>query len=217
MKISSILIIGLGRFGKHLCHELAKLHNDIMIIDKDESKLTDLVGLVNQSKIGDCTNPEVLKGIGISNFDYVVVAIDDNFQSSLEITCLCKELGAKFVFSKADRDVAAKFLAKNGADQVIYPEADMAKRLAIRLTANHIFDVIEFGNGYSMYEIELRNSWVGKTLKDLNFANKYHLNVIGVKTDGVTQMLPGADRKFVKDEHVLVIGTYEDVQKAIKG
>lgn len=217
MKISSILIIGLGRFGKHLCHELAKLHNDIMIIDKDESKLADLVGIVNQSKIGDCTNPEVLKGIGISNFDYVVVAIDDNFQSSLEITCLCKELGAKFVFSKAEREVSAKFLARNGADQVIYPEADMAKRLAVRLTANHIFDVIEFGNGYSMYEIDLRREWVGKSLMDLNFANKYHLNVVGVKSGDKTQMLPSADRKFMMDEHALVIGTFEDVEKAIKG
>ena len=121
------------------------------------------------------------------------------------------------MLSKAERDVAAKFLARNGADQVIYPEADMAKRLAIRLTANHIFDCIDFGNGYSMYEIDLRSEWVGKTLKELNFANKYHLNAVGVKNDEGTHMLPGADRKFQKGEHVMVIGTEEDVEKAIRG
>lgn len=212
----SILIIGMGRFGKHLCKSLSRMGNDLMIVDKDESKLTDLIYQVTSAKVGDCTNPEVLQSIGVTDFEYVVVAIDNDFQSSLEVTSLVKELGAKYVISKADREVQAKFLSRNGADQVIYPDYDMAERLAMRLTANHIYDYIVFSDEYAMYEIDIKDEWVDKTLREMDFFNKYHLNVVGFKKDGKTEILPGADRKFDKTEHLLVIGSYEDVQIALK-
>lgn len=214
--MKSILIIGMGKFGKHLCKSLSKMGNDLMIVDKDESKLTDLIYQVTSAKVGDCTNPEVLKSIGVSDFEYVIVAIDNDFQSSLEVTSLVKEMGAQYVISKADKEVQAKFLSRNGADQVIYPDFDIAKRLAMRLTANHIYDYIVFSDEYAMYEIDINHSWIGKTLRELDFFNKYHLNVVGFKKDGKTEILPGADRQFNKDEHLLVIGSYEDVQKALK-
>ena len=138
--MKSILIIGLGRFGTHLCQDLAKLDNEIMIVDKDEASLEDLLPLVVSAKIGDCTNEKVLKSLGVGNFDYCFVCIGENFQSSLEITSLLKDLGAKYVLRKANRDIHAKFLLRNGADEVIYPDRDIAEKVAVRFSANQVFD-----------------------------------------------------------------------------
>lgn len=214
--MKSILIIGLGRFGAHLCQDLAKLGNDIMIVDTIEERLTDLVPLVTSAKVGDCTNPEVLKSIGVSDFDYVVVAIGTNFQSSLEITYLAKELGAKYVIAKATRDIHAKFLLRNGADSVIYPDHDIAERLAMKLTANHIFDYIELTEEYGVFEIDPLPEWMGKTIKELNFASTYHMNIMGFKDDKNTEILPAPDRVFKTGEHIMVLGKRTDVEALMK-
>ena len=130
--MKSILIIGMGKFGHHLCQNLAELGNEIMIVDQKEEVLEDLLPIVTSAKIGDCTNEEVLKSLGVANFDLCFVCIGTNFQSSLEITSLVKEMGARYVISKANRDIHAKFLLKNGADEVIYPDRDIAEKLAVR-------------------------------------------------------------------------------------
>ena len=153
--MKSILIIGLGRFGTHLCQDLARLDNEIMIVDKDEASLEDLLPLVVSAKIGDCTNEKVLKSLGVGNFDYCFVCIGENFQSSLEITSQLKDLGAKYVVSKANRDIHAKFLLRNGADEVIYPDRDIAEKVAVRFSANQVFDYVELGNNFSIYEKEM--------------------------------------------------------------
>ena len=137
--MKSILIIGLGRFGHHLTHNLLELHNDVMIVDIDERKVEDLIPYATSTKIGDCTNPEVLRGLGVANFDIVFVCIGTNFQSSLEITSLVKEMGAKRVVSKATRDIQAKFLLRNGADEVIYPEKDIAEECAVHYSMDNIW------------------------------------------------------------------------------
>ena len=155
--MKSILIIGLGRFGTHLCQDLARLDNEIMIVDKDEASLEDLLPLVVSAKIGDCTNEKVLKSLGVGNFDYCFVCIGENFQSSLEITSLLKDLGAKYVVSKANRDIHAKFLLRNGADEVIYPDRDIAEKVAVRFSANQVFDYVELGNNFSIYREDDRH------------------------------------------------------------
>ena len=172
--MKSILIIGIGRFGKHLCMNLAELGNQIMIVDTKEENLSDLLPYVVSAKIGDCTNVEVLKTLGISNFDICFICIGTNFQSSLEITSLVKEMGAKHVVSKATMDIHAKFLLRNGADDVIYPDRDVAEALARRYSANHVFDYIELSENYSMYEIPPLPDWIGKSLKELDIRNKYY-------------------------------------------
>ena len=151
--MKSILIIGMGRFGHHLCYNLARLGNQIMIVDEVEERLEPMLPYVVSPKIGDCTNEAVLQSLGISNFDICFICIGTNFQSSLEITSLVKEMGAKRVISKATRDIHAKFLLRNGADEVIYPDRDIAEKLAVRYSANHVFDYIELAEGYSIYEI----------------------------------------------------------------
>ncbi len=213
--MKSILIIGIGRFGQHLARNLVKLGNDVMIVDEEEEKLEELLPIVTSAKIGDCTKEEVLRSLGIGNFDVCVVCIGTNFQSSLEITSLLKELGAKWVVSKATRDVHAKFLLRNGADEVIYPDKDVAERLAVRVTANHVFDYIEMGD-YGIYEIPPHKKWIGKSIKEVNFRVKYHVSILGTKENGETNLLPPADHIFREGEHLMVIGKKEDVEFILK-
>ncbi|WP_395028297.1 potassium channel family protein, partial [Robinsoniella sp.] len=148
--MKTILIIGMGRFGHHLCINFSKMNNEVMIIDKDEDKVSDLLPYATTAKVGDCTNEEVLKSLGISNFDLCFICIGSNFQSSLEITSLVKEMGGKYVVSKANRDIHAKFLLRNGADEVVYPDRDIAEKIAVRHSANHVFDYVELTEGYSI-------------------------------------------------------------------
>lgn len=214
--MKSILIIGMGRFGHHLCLKLAELGNEIMIVGQKEEVLEDLLPFVTSAKIGDCTNEEVLRSLGVGNFDLCFVCIGTNFQSSLEITNLVKEMGAKCVISKANRDIHAKFLLKNGADEVIYPDRDIAERLAFRHSANHVFDYIELTEEYSIYEIPPMQEWIGKSIRDLNIRATYHVNILGIKKEGKVKLLPPAEHIFVKDEHLMVIGMRTDLEKVIK-
>ncbi len=213
--MKSILIIGMGRFGHHLCYNLAKLGNQIMIVDEVEERLEPMLPYVVSAKIGDCTNEAVLQSLGISNFDICFICIGTNFQSSLEITSMVKEMGAKRVVSKATRDIHAKFLLRNGADEVIYPDRDIAEKLAVRYSANHVFDYIELAEGYSIYEIPPLPQWVGKSLKELSIRNKYRINIIASKENGHAKIMPGADYVIREHDHLMVMGKNEDVDKIV--
>lgn len=214
--MKSILIIGMGRFGSHLCMNLSKLNNEIMIVDEQEERLEDLLPYVTSAKIGDCTNVKVLESLGISNFDLCIVCIGSNFQNSLEITSLLKDLGAKRVVSKANRDIHAKFLLRNGADEVIFPDRDIAEKLAVSLSADQVFDYIDLADGYSIYEIGVIPEWVGKSILEVNFRARYHLSIIGIKHDERTKIMPGADYVFQSGEHLMVIGHQKDMDKIIR-
>ncbi len=213
--MKSILIIGMGHFGTHICMNLSRLDNEIMIVDQYEERLEDLLPYVTSAKIGDCTNVKVLESLGVSNFDLCIVCIGSNFQSSLEITSLLKDFGAKHIVSKANRDIHAKFLQRNGADEVIFPDRDVAAKLAVRLSADNVFDYINLADGYSIYEIAPHPKWIGKTVLDLNFRAKYNLSIIGVKYGDHTRILPGADYTFKANEHLMVIGLQKDIEKVI--
>ncbi len=213
--MKSILIIGMGRFGHHLCQKFAELNNEIMIMDNREEAVADMLPFVTSAKIADCTNVEVLKSIGIGNFDICFVCIGTNFQSSLEITSLLKENGAKHVISKATRDIQAKFLLRNGADEVVYPDRDIAQKIAVRYSANHLFDYIELNSEYGIYEIPVMREWVEKTIAEVNFRSRYKLSILGYKRGEDTQLLPMADHVFEENEHLMVIGRKEDIRKFI--
>ncbi len=214
--MKSFLIIGMGHFGHHLCRSLAETNCEIMIVDQNEEALEDMLPYVVSAKIGDCTNIEVLKTFDIPSFDTCFVCIGENFQNSLEITNQLKECGAKKVISKADRDIQEKFLLRNGADEVIYPEKNMAERYAVTESSEHIFNFINLGSDYSIYEIDVLDRWVGKTVKELNFRVKYNLAVLATKKDGEVKPVISGDRRFEKDEHLLVLGKEEDVHKVTK-
>ena len=195
---------------------MVRLGNEVMIVDEREEVMEDLLPFVTSAKVGDCTNIEVLKSLGVGNFDLCFVCIGTNFQSSLEIANQVKELGVKYVISKANRDIHAKFLLKNGADEVTYPDRDIAERLAIRLSANHVFDYVELTDGFGIYEIPPCDEWVGKSIREVNFRAKYHISILGTRKDEQTSLLPAADHIFRKDEHLMVIGKMEDVDKLLK-
>lgn len=214
--MKSVLIIGMGRFGHYLCENLVELGNEIMIVDDNEEMVADMMGQVTSVRVGDCTNPEVLKSFGVGNFDLCFVCIGGDFQSSLEITYLLKELGAKYVISKANRDIHAKFLLRNGADEVIYPDKDIAEKLAKRSSANHVFDYIELSDEYSIYEIPPLKEWIGKSIRQTEARGKYKVNILGVKKGEALNMMPGVDYIFKEDEHLMVLGHEKDVERLLK-
>lgn len=214
--MKNILIIGISRFGYFLCKKMADLGNQVMIVDQTEEVLEPLLPFVTSAKIGDCTNPDVLKGLGVSNFDVCFVCIGTNFQSSLEITSLLKEMGAKYVVSKAKRDIHAKFLLRNGADEIIYPDRDIAEKAAVRYSYDHLFDYIEISQDYSIYEIKPLPAWIGKTIREVNIRGQYNLNILGFKGQNHEDFMPSAEYIFREEEHLLVLGRSSDVEKVLQ-
>lgn len=214
--MKSVLMIGMGRFGHHLCKNMVELGNEVMIIDEDEKSVSDLTSIATNILIGDCTNPDILKSIGVGNYDICFVCIGSNFQSSLEITSQLEELGAKYVVCKANRDIHAKFLLRNGADEVIYPDRDIAEKVAKRFSANNVFDYIELTDTYSVYEIPPLRSWIGKTIIESNIRPKYHISILGIKNRSGVNMLPPAAYTIQENDHLMIIGSTEDVNKLLK-
>ena len=211
--MKSVLIIGTGRLGHHLCMNMAHMGNEIMIVDKNEENMQDLLSYAMMAKVGDCTKEEVLKSLGVGNFDICFVCIGSDFHSSLEITSLLKEMGAKYVVSKANRDIQAKFLLRNGADDVVFAEKEMAERLAVKFSADNIFDYIQLTPEYAIYEIPTPRSWEGKTIRDKNVRAKYNLNILGVKRGGALTPLPDADHVFsVKERQFVVCRKLDNVK-----
>lgn len=214
--MKSFLIIGMGSFGHHLCRCLSKMKCEIMVVDREESAVEDVLGMVVSAKIGDCTNPEVLRSFSVDSFDACFVCMGTNFQNSLQITSLLQEMGAKRVLSKADEDIHAKFLLRNGADAIIYPEKAIAERIAIEESSDNIFDCLDLGDGYFIMEINPRREWLGKTLRELDFRSRYRLNIMGIKQDGRLKLMPDLDYVFSEGEHLMVMGTEEDIMRVTK-
>ena len=213
--MKSFLIIGMGSLGHHLCNELSKNGCEIMVADINAETMEDIMPMVVSARVCDCTKLDVLKTLGVEEFDACFVCIEDFFQACLEITDLLKDLGAKKVYSVANRDVEEKFLLRNGADRVIYPERDVASRIAGLESTENIFDFINISAEYSIFEIEPLDKWIGKTVMDLDFRNRYELNIIAVKKDGkVMPIRP--DYMFTKEEHLLVLGHKKDVRRVLK-
>ena len=211
--MKSILLIGLGRFGRHMAMKLQELHHEVLAIDKDEQRVNDVLPFVTNAQIGDSTNEQFIVSLGVRNFDLCVVAIGDNFQSSLETTALLKEYGAPFVLSRAAREVHAKFLLRNGADDVIYPEKQMANWAAVRYSSDHIFDYIELTDDHSIFETAVPAAWVGKTIVELAVRQKYHINVLATKYNGNLEPLPGPAHCFKADETIFILGSNRDAQR----
>lgn len=214
--MKSVLVIGMGRFGQHIAMKFQELGNDVMVMDISEEKINDVLPQITSAQIGDCTKEQVLRSIGVSNFDICVVSIGNNFQSSLEVTLLLKELGAPYVIAKASRDIHAKFLIRSGADEVIYPEKEMAEKVAVRHNANNVFDYIQLTPEYSVFEITPMDSWINKTIEQVAVRTKYHISILATKKGDDIRPLPRADYVFTHGQHLIVFGKKEDVFKFTK-
>lgn len=214
--MKSFLIIGMGSLGKHLCRELANVGGEVMVADMNEAELKDVLQIAVSAKVCDCTNPDVIESFGVEEFDACFVCVGNAFQNCLEITDLLKTYGAKKVYSAADRDIEPKFLLRNGADKIIYPEQDIARRIAGMESSSSIFDCINISEDYAIFEIEPLDKWIGKTIIDLDFRNRYKLNIIAYKIGEEVHPNITADYTFKTNEHLLVLGHKEDVKKVAK-
>ena len=211
--MKSILLIGLGRFGRHIAMKLDELNHQVMAIDRNEERVDSILPYVTNAQIGDATKEGFMESLGVRNFDVCIVAIGDNFQSSLEATSLLSELGAKYVVSRAARDVHAKFLLKNGADEVIYPEKQMAEWAAIRYSADHILDYVELDDEHAIFEISVPENWVGRTVGQLDIRNKHNINIMAFKHQGVMNLNIKSDTPVPENNTMLVLGNIRDIQK----
>ncbi len=201
----SVLVIGLGRFGRHLATKLSEMGHEIMAIDLNEKLVNQMAPHVTSAQIGDCSDEVVLRDIGVRNFDICFVCISNDLESSLVITSLLSELGANHIVAKVNQDIHAKFLLQNGANEVIYPERDMAQRTALKYSAKDAFDYIELNDNYGIFEIATPLAWIGSSIDDVNVRSKYKLNIIAYKLDGVINPVSGS-YLFSRDQHLIVAG-----------
>ena len=213
MKTKSVLLIGLGRFGKYIAMKLHELGHEVMGVDENEERGNDAMPYVTDGQIGDSTNEALLKSLGVKNYDVCIVTIGGDFQSSLETTCLLKELGAQKVVSRAEQDVQAKFLLRNGADEIIYPEKQLATWAAIRYSSDHILDYIELGDSCSIFEVSVPSAWVGKSVVEIDIRRKYNVNIIATKKNGKINAVVTADTILSAEETLLVLGEYKAMRK----
>lgn len=214
--MKNILLIGIGRFGNHIALQLNKLGHEVMAVDSNEERINSVLPFVTNAQIGDSTNADFLKSLGIGNYDVCIVTIGGDFQNSLETTSLLKELGAKKVISRAERDVQEKFLLRNGADEVVYPEKQIAKWAAIRYTADHIRDYIEIDDSHAIFEVEAPKQWIGKTIGDIDIRRKYNINVLAVKQNGNIDMAISSDTTLSENVTLMVLGEYKELQKCFR-
>lgn len=209
--MKSVLVIGMGRFGRHLAHKMLELGNDVMVVDQDADLVERFSGRFTDSYIGDCTNEDVIKALVANDFDLYFVTMGEDFQSSLVITSLLKQHGARCVIAKSNQDIQHDLLLKIGADEVVYPEREAAEKLAIRYNQKNIFDYIQLSSEYSICEIPAPKDWIGKTIIALDVRRRYNINIIAIKQDSLLQPTPGPDYVFKKDDHVVMIGKSDDI------
>ena len=213
MNQKSFLVIGAGSFGKHLCQSLTRYGGEVLVVDRCPEKVEALLNVAASAKIGDCTNPEVLRSFGVADFDACYVCIGENFQNSLVITDLLKELGAKLVFSEATQDRQEKFLINNGADHVVFPEKDIAERLAVSICNDNVFDYIALADNCGVFEIAIPAAWEGKTLRQLALRASFGLNVLAVRRGEVVYPMLEPDYVCTAAEHLLVLAGMEDIRR----
>ena len=211
--MKNILLIGLGRFGKHIAMQLNPMGHETMAVDIDEERVNKVLPFVTNAQIGDSTDAEFLQSLGIGNFDICFVTIGGSFQNSLETTSLLKELGANLVISRAERDVQEKFLLRNGADRVVYPEKQVAKWSSIRYADDHILDYMEVDASHAIFEVAIPDEWIGRSVGELDIRRRYNINILAVKKEREVSVTISVDTVLEADSTLLVLGDYKAIQK----
>ena len=214
--MKSILLIGLNNFGQLIARQLNELGHEVLAVDRSEARVNAVLPYVTDAQIGDSTNEAFLDSLGVNNFDVCIVAIGDDFQSSLETTSLLKELGGKFVVSRADREVQAKFLLRNGADEVINQEKQIAEWAAIRYSGNHVFDYIRLDEGHAIYEVSVPKDWIGKSIIQIDIRKKYSISILAVKENGKMNLSVTPDTVLNESQTMLVLGDRKALEKCFR-
>lgn len=214
--MKSVLIIGLGRFGRHMAKKFIEEGNSVLAVDISEVRADNAVSFINNIEIGDSTNEGFIESLGVNNFDICVVAIGENFQAALETTVLLKDFGAPFIIARACRNVHKKLLLRNGADYVVYAERETAERLAVKYGAKNIFDYIELTDDVAIYEVAVPNNWVGKTIVQLDIRKKYNVSILATKQNGIIYPMPSPDHIFESDETLMVLAENSSIRAITK-
>ncbi len=210
----TVLLIGLGRFGRYTAAKLNELNIQVMAIDHNEEHVNKVLNIVTNAQIGNSTNEEFMRSLGIGNYDVCIVAIGDDFMASLETTALLKDLGARYVISRATGKTQEKFLLRNGADEVVFPERELANWTAIRCSSDMISNYIELDNGYSIFEIHTPSNWEGKPIGKINIRAKYGINILGIREHGKLDMNITADTVLLSGSTLLVLGQEAQIHDA---
>lgn len=213
MAAKQFAVIGLGRFGSSVARTLYELGHEVLGIDSDVDNVQSMSGLITHVVQADATEEEVLRRLGLRNFDVVVVAIGHDIQASVLITLMLKELGVKYVVAKAASDVHGKVLSKIGADRVVYPERDMGIRVAHNLVASNVLDYIELAPEYSIVEMTAGENLAGRSLKELNLRAKYGINVMAVKRGEEVKLSPGPEDTIAEGDVIVLVGPTEELAK----
>ena len=212
----SILLIGVNRFGSLLARQFHEQGHQIMAVDKDEERINSILPYVTDAQIGDSTNEAFLRTLGINSYDVCIVTIGGDFQSSLETTSLLKELGGKLVVSRADRDVQTKFLLRNGADEVINPEKQIAEWAAIRYASNHVLDYIKLDEDHAIFEVHIPREWSGKSVGEIDIRKRYGINIMAVKENGKMNLTVTPETVLNGSKTMLVLGEKRSIQKCFR-
>lgn len=214
--MKNVLLIGLGRFGRHMAQKLSDLHHQVLVIDKNEHKIQEAMSYVTNAEIGDATDPALIEALGVQDFDLCVVTMSHDLQASLEITALLKQKGAPFVLVRVSRDSHAQFLLNCGADEIIYPEKQMADWAAVRYTGDHVYDYTRLSQDHAIYETEIPDNWIGRSILDLGVRQRYHLNILAIRRNGDVIPMPGPNSQFARGDRVILLGSDRDVQKFLR-
>ena len=214
--MKNVLLIGLGRFGRHMAQKLSDLNHQVLVIDKDERKIQEAMSYVTNAEIGDATDPALIDALGVKDFDLCVVTMSHDLQASLEITALLKKKGAPFVLVRVSRDTHAEFLLSCGADEIIYPEKQMADWAAVRYSGDHVYDYTRLSPDHAIYETAIPDSWIGHTVVELAVRQRYRLNILAVRRNGQVEPMPGPSWQFAAGDRAVLLGSDKDVQKFLR-
>jgi trk family potassium (K+) transporter, NAD+ binding protein len=212
--MKQILILGLGRFGLHIAKKLNEMPIQVLGVDSDEERVRAALPYVTNAEIGDATNQKFLKSLGVSNFDVCIVAIGNDFLASLEATSYLKELGAKKVVSRAARDLQEKFLLRNGADSVVYPEKLVGNLTAIQCSSENVLEYIQVSKDVSVFEISVPNEWINKSIGEIDVRKKHKVNIIAIKKQEEVIVALGPDYCFQEGDSLFIIGKEKEIQKS---
>ena len=213
--MKNVLLIGAGRFGRYTAQKLYELGHDVMAVDKSDKRIDKIMPYVTSARIGDAADKELLSTLGIKDYDICVVAIGDAFLESLEITSLLKEMGAAKVVSRATSGTQEKFLLRNGADAVVFPERQLANWTAIRYSSDNIENYIEMTDGYSIFEVKIPAQWDNKRINEIDVRKRYGINILGIR-NGKMNMNPPYDAVLHKEDTMMVLGKYEELHKLFR-
>ncbi|MFQ9514522.1 MAG: potassium channel family protein [Eubacterium sp.] len=215
--MKELAIFGMGRFGRSMAITYSNLGGKVIAVDKLQEKVDEIADYVTYALRADVTDENVIKGLGVSNVDMAVVAMSDNFEASIIVTTVCKELGIPYIVAKAKNPLQGNVLKKVGADELIFPEIETGERMAKNLAhGDNFIDIAEISNEFSIIEAKVPVNWVGKTLMELNPRSKYGFNVIAAKIDGKFEINLDVDRPFADDMQLVVLGGIKELAKVFK-